>query len=639
MSRRPREIRTQRKGYLVTKVRPAQARIVCHYCDYHGPAALVISTGLGAGQLYHCPECKSLNISAEDQDMTNVSWQVDEWQNCYPSNWKGLIVAEAMSHPAKYSSRLIRRIYEHLLAEGWLARGDTVLDPFGGVALGALDAMRLGLRWRGVELEPKFAELGAQNIAAWHGRFQRMPFWSGSAVLFRGDSRKLLEVIGAALNPGAAVSSPPYSGTDLGGGGGILTRDEKIRETHHMPTEDENYGVTPGQLGNMKADGFDAAVSSPPYQADVVKDRSSHLEVERMAKKGYIPKGTAGMTGNVLSQESYGHTEGQLGNMKADGFDAAVSSPPFGTAQSGGGINVHGYSNDVQAGVGSPAVRFVGQYSYSPDNQGETLGNLATLPMENFSAAVSSPPFRQAQGGTPEPKPGGVIDERLYARHAAGNSAAEGYGTETGQLANMAEGDFQAAVSSPPFQESLDAGYLDPVQRVDFARANGISNAEHISPIDMEKVNGRPQKEARYGFTDGQLGADSGDDFWLAARQIVEQVYLALAPGGHAAWVCKDFVKDGERVPFADQWRQLCEAVGFVTLHEHHALLVKHKGASHTLEGGLVEHRTEAKSFFRRLAEKKGSPRIDWEVIYCMEKPNERTLHSITLSRSGAEPE
>lgn len=127
--------------------------------------------------------------------------------------------------------------------------------------------------------------------------------------------------------------------------------------------------------------------------------------------------------------------------------------------------------------------------------------------------------------------------------------------------------------------------------------------------------------QEKYGDTAGQIGNESGDDFWLAARAIVEQVYQALTPGGHAVWVVKDYVKNKAVVPFSDQWRQLCEAVGFVTVHEHHAMLVHHKGTQHTLDGGTVEHKTESKSFFRRLAEKNGSPRIDWETIYCMEKP------------------
>lgn len=123
-----------------------------------------------------------------------------------------------------------------------------------------------------------------------------------------------------------------------------------------------------------------------------------------------------------------------------------------------------------------------------------------------------------------------------------------------------------------------------------------------------------------YGDTDGNLGSEPGNDFWLSARVIVEQVYQVLAPGAHAVWVVKDYVKGGKRVPFCDQWRQMCEAVGFTTLHEHHAMLVRHNGTSVTLEGEIIEHKTESKSFFRRLAEKKGSPPIDYEVVYCMVK-------------------
>ena len=105
----------------------------------------------------------------------------------------------------------------------------------------------------------------------------------------------------------------------------------------------------------------------------------------------------------------------------------------------------------------------------------------------------------------------------------------------------------------------------------------------------------------------------------------MEQVYAALVPGGHAVWVTKAFVRNGERVDFPGQWRQLCEAVGFVTLHEHHAMLREDRGT----QLGFFEDDhlvTERKSFFRRLAESKGSPRIDWETVWCMEKPEQAAL-------------
>jgi len=106
----------------------------------------------------------------------------------------------------------------------------------------------------------------------------------------------------------------------------------------------------------------------------------------------------------------------------------------------------------------------------------------------------------------------------------------------------------------------------------------------------------------------------------ISARVIVEQTYLALRPGGHAMWVVKSFVRNKQIVDFTGQWRQLCETCGFQTLHEHHAMLVA-EAEQPDLFGGKPKRR-ERKSFFRRLAESKGSPRIDYEVVLCQVKPD-----------------
>jgi hypothetical protein len=429
--------------------------------------------------------------------------KIDKWKKCYPSNWQGKIVPDAITHPAKYSSKLIRKVYDHLFEEGWIQEGGSVVDPFGGVALGAFDAMRLGLSWRGVELEEKFVQLGNANIDLWNKRYSTMPHWSRGARLFKGDSRDLAKILG--IEADASISSPPFSQQQSGGG------------IAKAVMGDSDYQIT-------------------------------SAAVQRVKK--------ANMAGKGFGYQAQGETDGQLANLAAN-----------------------------QAG---------------------------------FDAAISSPPFRQSEGGTPTPKPGGSIDAALQARHAAGNSSAAGYGSAGGQLANMKEGDFDAAISSPPFEDSLDRGGVDAADRRKLARSMGISNAEHVSPIDMEKIGGRNQT---YGATDGNIGNDAGEDFWSAARIIVEQVYITLRPGGHVCWVVKDFVKKGQVVPFCDQWRRLCEAVGFETLHEHHAELIRHNGTSHTLDGGEVKHLKSSKSFFRRVAESHGSPAIDFEVAYCMIKP------------------
>src|SRR5262245_56555680 len=116
--------------------------------------------------------------------------QITTWERCYDDRWKGLIVDEAFAHPAKIARGLVRRIYAHALESGYLAPGQVVVDPFGGIGGTALDAIMLGLHWRGCELEERFCRLAEQNIAFWN-RYQP----DGSAVIIQGDSRNLCELL------------------------------------------------------------------------------------------------------------------------------------------------------------------------------------------------------------------------------------------------------------------------------------------------------------------------------------------------------------------------------------------------------------------------------------------------------------
>ena len=141
----------------------------------------------------------------------------DQWHGCYSGSGQGVITPDAFAHPAKYARGLIRRIYQHMLDSGYVARGDSIIDPFGGVALGGLDAMTFGLHWTGCELEPRFVELGNRNIDKWQRDLAMLNGTLGTARLIQGDSRRLLEVVGGGM--GAAVSRPPYETDQMGGGG------------------------------------------------------------------------------------------------------------------------------------------------------------------------------------------------------------------------------------------------------------------------------------------------------------------------------------------------------------------------------------------------------------------------------------
>ena len=113
----------------------------------------------------------------------------------------------------------------------------------------------------------------------------------------------------------------------------------------------------------------------------------------------------------------------------------------------------------------------------------------------------------------------------------------------------------------------------------------------------------------------------TGETFWSASRIILEQLHSVLTPDAHAVFVVKAFVRNKQIVDFPAQWAQLCEAVGFRLLHDHHAMLTEEYGEQHRLDGGSDTKTVARKSFFRRLAESKGSPKIDYENILCFERP------------------
>ena len=401
--------------------------------------------------------------AAENRDtLTVTTAPITTWQGCYADSWQDLIVPGAFAHPAKYARGLIHRIYRHLLEHDYVREGDTVLDPFAGVGLGALDALTYGLRYVGVELEPKFVTLAQQNVELWRQRYGL----TGAQVL-QGDSRRLREVL-AGAQAGCVVGSPPYA--------------ESI---------------------NSERNGIDWS-------------KTHHGSVER--KHGHNPH-----SAHASGVMAYGVTEGQLGAMPPG---CVVGSPPY-----------EGCLSSEKNGI-----------DWSKAQEG---GKVAT-------------PARQASG--------------------------KGYGSSAGQLGAMPPG---AVVSSPPWDGGAPA--LVPERQ-----------RETSSPRDHGGPGPQYQAMAVLG---------EPDTFWSASAQIMQELAAILPAGAVCAWVLKAYVSKKAIVPFPQQWLALCEQHGFVLVEEIHASLVEDHGTQHSLFGEAQRVTTEKKSFFRRLAEKKGSPRIDHETV------------------------
>lgn len=107
----------------------------------------------------------------------------------------------SLKHPAMFPSALAGR-----LIECFTQRGMVVLDPFAGIGSTLVAAKQLGRKGIGIELNPSYAEIARQRLAA-KGLFDtgEQEEWE----VYTGDARQLPRFV----SPGSVdlvVTSPPY---------------------------------------------------------------------------------------------------------------------------------------------------------------------------------------------------------------------------------------------------------------------------------------------------------------------------------------------------------------------------------------------------------------------------------------------
>lgn len=177
------------------------------------------------------------------------------WHGAYGVGWGDMICPESYSHPAKYSRRLIEKIIATMLSRGWITPGQTILDPFGGIASGGIVAGYHGLGFFGIELEPRFCELGNRNLDLHRANWRKLGL-SAEVRLVRGDSRRLREIVGGVT---ACVTSPPFmdNNTNIGAVGDTPAMRQQI---HNSAPREQSYGGTAGQLGNTSGETYWLAV-------------------------------------------------------------------------------------------------------------------------------------------------------------------------------------------------------------------------------------------------------------------------------------------------------------------------------------------------------------------------------------------
>ena len=439
------------------------------------------------------------------------------------------------------------------------------------------------------------------NIETWEAQGM-----AGSAVIVQGDSRRLGEVLERAS---LCLSSPPYGGN------------VKSDRTHERRDErrlgigftgrgrgcfrgSETYGQTAGNLGSLPDTGFEAVLDPPGYT----------VTPKKPARAIATPQATLEGAGQPV---------------------LALSSPPWRQTEASNTAKTRSWVKE-QIAAGKLKGHNWGDNATLQSGYGTEPGQLAQMPEGDLVAVISSPPF---QGSLSRDN---VTEGRIALAREKGISVhlvspvdmekigkrTQNYDAADGQLAALPEGSHAAAcerpvccVSSPPYIGT-------PVSA---QGADGKSQEWNKAYREYQRTGNHVKFQAQmtkkcdgagYGSEAGPLGQETGSTFWAASREILEQVYQVLAPGGHAIWVLKMFVRSGRLVDFPGQWEALCQSVGFRTVCKHRAWLNKNTGIMQsTLDGDEVSMAKWYKSFFRILCESKGSPRIDWELILCMEKP------------------
>lgn len=490
------------------------------------------------------------------------------WHNCYSDNLKGIICDEAFCHPAKFSYGLIARIYSHLLERGWLQEGDLVADPFAGVGIGGIVAAANGLRWIGVELEEKFCKL-AEDSFSLHGEHWEM-MGKPYPVILQGDSRNFSSIIREAVD--SIITSPPYS-RSLDDGHPSNTRTDGTLFSYGFDSD--------GQIGAMKEGNLeevvDSIITSPPFGRDIEPHRARPMEEWRGTEKWGGPH-------SVVRAQGYGHSEGQLGGMPegdhAEVVSGIITSPPYATSATG-----H-----------KPSTGF-----------SSTEARIERLKAAGYNAEAMLTPGRRAHGNLGE---------------------MEHYSDNPTNMGNLPEGSHEevveAIVTSPPWEKTSHERTFHSDEELEaFAKQQWVYREGGRS---LEATKAFLQKDWQgYSETEGQIGQEESETYWASCAQVYSECWKTLRIGGILCVVVKAFVRNKQIVDLPSQTLELLQAIGFEPLERIRAWMVSPATQKSLMPEIKEDYQKSRKSFFRRLAESKGSPHVDFEEVLIVQKLGRRS--------------
>jgi hypothetical protein len=370
----------------------------------------------------------------------------DEWKGCYESGhkWAKLATTDSNSHPAKMSWGLLEHILRHLMKEGILHFGDTVLDPMSGTGRTALAWLAMdpvNNKAITVELEDKFVEMQIMNKVNAERILKRTLNWT----ILKGDARALSTLL--KENNLIGLTSPPYGDVILTGDRNFQSRFQMDRPQAKVNPQ-EGYSPDPKNIGNCPDKPI--VVVSPPYA-----NRFDAGNEEQRKKEGTMQ--------NEFDVGGYSDNPDNIGNLKDK--PVVVTSPPYADAINGGeGPNIPAFFQWAKEQCGGqwpiPKKRMRelsnewqrNHEGYSLDEK--NIGNAKDRP----PVILTSPPYPTQSGGTAPSETGPLSDPALLERQAAGNRAAKGYGDDKNNLGNLKD---EEKKSEETYLDAMNAVYAE----------------------------------------------------------------------------------------------------------------------------------------------------------------------------------
>jgi len=312
-------------------------------------------------------------------------------------------------------------------------------------------------------------------------------------------------------------------------------------------------------------------VTSPPFNEN--KSNVVHGQT-----KGFHSYDANESKNRMKRDYQEGQDPANIGKLSIDGIDSIITSPPYGDQR------VTSFTNDKER-------------TQEMLKQLRERGHI-----EWEGKRYSEAEWRAMNHG------------RIDGRTTRGAKKGEtGYAEQTaGQIGSLKDRGIDGVITSPPYESAGTKADENP--------ANYIRRDQERYELMKARGIRRPkQSPGRYSGSRENIGNQNAETYWAAMDVVYRECWKILKPAGWMAVVVKDFVRNKKRVPLCDNTVKLLEHIGFKVHYRARAWLTEDLGTPDVFIGKTKSK--ERKSFFRRLAEQKGSPRIDFEeVIFAQKK-------------------